>query len=381
MPTSVLYVSQLGDLGGGETVLLSHILALDPSRFSPRVICGSPGRLVDELRGHNIPVDVIPYISPYFAGGVLPIMSVGFLPRLYGYLRTYPIKLIHCSDLNGVYHVGPLAKLLNIPLVFTCWGWWLADSGWKGKYIERFCAGIVTPTEYIKQELVKLNPDLRERINVVPFGVETHDFAPQPRDPMVRSEFSIAPDAPLVTLLARFQSVKGHALLLDAIPQILDAFPAARFLFVGDTAFDTADANATRTAVYARVAADPRLRDAIVFAGFRKDVPRILNATDVLVSPSDFESYGMSILEAMACGVPVVSTNVGGPLETIADGETGFLVPAHDPQALAARVIQLLQDADLREKLGARAHLRVENKYTLSQSASDLQALYQAMLK
>jgi glycosyltransferase involved in cell wall biosynthesis len=381
MPTTILYLSQLGGLGGGETLLLSHILALDPTQFAPRVICGTAGALVDELRAHAIPVDVISFRAPYYVGKVLPAVSLGFLPRLYGYLRMHPVALIHCNDIDGVYYAGLVSRVLKLPLVFTCHGWWVMKRGWEGKFTAKCCTWVVTPTEYIKQAVIERHVELANRLSVVPFGVDTDEFAPQPRDPSVRAEFSVPADAPLVTLLARFQAVKGHTFFLDAIPQILDACPNARFLFVGDATFETPDAITTRAEIHKRVADDPRLRAAIVFAGFRRDIARILNATDVLVSPSEFETYGMAILEALACGVPVVSTNVGGPSETMVEGQTGFLVTPRDPQALAVRVIQLLSDGNLRVKFGERARERVLGKFSLARSAVALQALYQTLLK
>jgi glycosyltransferase involved in cell wall biosynthesis len=183
--------------------------------------------------------------------------------------------------------------------------------------------------------------------------------------------------APTVTLLARFQSVKGHSVLLDAAAQILDAFPETRLLLVGDTAFELQEANETRQQVRERVAADERLRAAVVFCGFRRDIPRVLHATDVLVCPSWFETYGMANLEAMACGVPVVSTNFGGPSETIVDGESGFLAPPRNPAALAARIVQLLGDAALRKRIGENARRRVLARYDLRESAARLQDVYE----
>ncbi len=125
-----------------------------------------------------------------------------------------------------------------------------------------------------------------------------------------------------------------------------------------------------------RVRNDERLRRAVVFCGFRADVARILCSSDVLVCPSGFETYGMTNIEAMACAIPVVSTNVGGPSETIVDGETGFLVPPKDPRALAARVIQLLNDARLRRELGFNGRKRVETHYALRNSVAQLERAY-----
>ena len=373
---TILYLSYLGGMGGGESSLLSYIVALDRAQFSPHVICATPGAFADELRAQHVPVAIMPFALPYFKRGILPVLSPAFFLQLRAYARTHNIALMQCNDLETAYYAGPVAKILRVPLVWTCHAWWQAERGWKMSFVEKFVTHILTPTRYIQNCLTDANARLRERITVMPLGVDTKQFAPAPRDNAVRAEFGIAPDAPLVLMLARFQSVKGHATLLDAAPLILDAFPRARFLLVGDTAFDTRDANATRDLIHARVANDQRLRRAFVFAGFRRDIVRVLNASDVLVCPSDFETYGVANVEAMACGVPVVSTNVGGPSETIADGETGFLVPPRDSNALAARVKQLLGDDALRAHMRANARTRAEKLFALSASVAQLENLY-----
>lgn len=380
MSREILYLSYLGGLGGGESSLLSHILALSQDEFAPRVICGTTGAFVDALRAHGIPVEVISFQLPYFKQGFLPTASVDFFARLNAYLGKHPIALIHCSDPESAYYAAPVARLRGIPVVWTSWGWWQAERGWKSTFYEKMLARIVTPTNYIRQCLVDANPRLADKISVVPFGVDTRIFSPGARDIELLGEFGVAPDAPVVTVLARFQSVKGHANFLDAAPKILDAVPEARFLFVGDTAFGTADANETRERVRERVESDPRLWAAVVFCGFRTDVARFLRSTTVLVCPSDFESYGMTNIEAMACAVPVVSTNVGGPSETIVQGETGFLIPPNEPDALAARVVELLLNPNLCAVMGARGRERVERNYDLRDSAARLGQVYSSAL-
>ncbi len=377
---NILYLSSLGGLGGGESTLLADVAALDRAQFAPHVICAQKGALVDALRESNVPVQVMPFALPYFKNGLLPVVSLPFFFQLFAYARRERIALLHGNDLETIYYAAPIARILRVPLVWTCHAWWSVERGWKMTFVEKFVTHILTPTQFVAQCLADANARLRERVTVLPFGVDTREFAPAAREERVRAEFQIAPDAPLVILLARFQSVKGHVTLLDAAPQILDAFPRTRFLCVGDVEFNTADANATREMIYARVNADERLRRAVVFAGFRRDIARLLNASDVLVCPSDFESFGMANVEALACGVPVVSTNFGGPTETLMDGETGFLIPPRDPAALAARVNQLLGDAALRARMGAHGRARVLAHFALDARIQHLQRLYAQLL-
>jgi glycosyltransferase involved in cell wall biosynthesis len=117
--------------------------------------------------------------------------------------------------------------------------------------------------------------------------------------------------------------------------------------------------------VLAIAAADAGLRDRVAFLGWVERPERLLAASDVVVCPSRFESFGLVPVEAMACEVPVVSTNVGGPAETIVDGETGFLVPPRQPSQLADRVASLLGDEGLRTRMGRAGRARVEARFSL----------------
>jgi glycosyltransferase involved in cell wall biosynthesis len=123
--------------------------------------------------------------------------------------------------------------------------------------------------------------------------------------------------------------------------------------------------------------ADPVLKERLLYLGFRSDAERVIAAADVIVCASQFESYGMVNVEAMASGKPVVSTRQGGPSETVADGETGYLVDAGDADGLARRVIELLRDPALRARMGAAGRARVERLF----SAQTMAAMFDAALK
>jgi glycosyltransferase involved in cell wall biosynthesis len=379
-PARVLYLSYLGGLGGGESSLLTHIAELDRERFAPRVICGTAGAFVNALAEKGIPVDVVPFQLPYFRGGVLPTATLSFVPRLWRYLRAQGIALVHCNDLESAYYAAPLASALGLPLVWTCWGWWAVERGWKAGFYERFMARIISPTEQLKDVLTAANPRLEDKVAVVPFGIDVREFAPGARDEALDTELDLPPRAPRVALVARFQDVKGHEFFLEAAKLILQSFPETRFIVAGENVFDTRDADTYKRRIVEMVRSDARLKSRVVFAGFRRDVARILRATDVLVCPSLFESYGIALLEAMGCGVPVVSTNVGGPCETMVEGVTGFLVPPRDPAAIAARVCELLADPELRRKMGEQGRTRVEQNYTIEKSAGRVQAIYEELL-
>jgi glycosyltransferase involved in cell wall biosynthesis len=109
------------------------------------------------------------------------------------------------------------------------------------------------------------------------------------------------------------------------------------------------------------------------FLGWTAEVEKLLAAADVLVCSSWFESFGLAVIEAMACGIPVVSTNRGGPAETVIDGETGFLTPPGRDDLIADLTLQLLTDAHLRREMGEAGRLRVCQFFSLDRYASEFE--------
>ncbi|MDX2162219.1 MAG: glycosyltransferase [bacterium] len=209
---------------------------------------------------------------------------------------------------------------------------------------------------------------------MLPPGVDTARFRPGIDGAVVRQDAGIAPDAPLVALIARFQDVKGHDTFQAMARIVAAALPAARFIVAGENVHGASADDAYKAAILAAHQADPVLRERLVYLGFRADAERVIAAADVIVCSSHFESYGMVNLEAMASGKPVVSTRRGGPSETVVDGETGFLVEPKDAPALAARVIDLLRDPALRAQMGAAGRARVERLFSAAAMAARFSA-------
>ena len=122
------------------------------------------------------------------------------------------------------------------------------------------------------------------------------------------------------------------------------------------------------------------LRDQVHFLGVRTDLPVVLSALDVLALPSVFEGFGIVQAEGMLLRLPVLSTNAGGALEVVADGETGFLVPFGDVDAITARLSQLVDDAELRAEFGARGRERILREFSLDRMVDRYLRLYERVL-
>jgi glycosyltransferase involved in cell wall biosynthesis len=206
-----------------------------------------------------------------------------------------------------------------------------------------------------------------KKIRIVPNGIDSDLFAALPGREDARRRLDLPGDAVVVGCVAMLRPEKNHALLLDALAPLRARYPSLRVVLVGE--------GPERAALEARAARDD-LRGAVRFLGLREDVATILPALDVFVLPSlpAVETQPVSVLEAMAAGVPVVATRVGD-VETLLDGgRAGVLVPSGNVESLAAALMRVLDDAGLRSDLVARGR-EVATRFTLDRSADALLAV------
>jgi glycosyltransferase involved in cell wall biosynthesis len=379
-----LFVTTYTGLGGGETSLLTLVEALVKAnpQYAPHLLVPGEGQLTERWRGNGWRVHVTPFrgVTTYFVPqvwGRFPIVD-----KIAELVRREGIQAIH-SDYHSLPYALPAARKTDIPLVWTCWGWWFHPKAWQRGFFQQpdatFAASWAIKDGFLspKGDSPFMPP---ERVQVLPPGVDTERFRPGLDGAAVRDDAGVDADAPLVALIARFQDVKGHEVFQAMARRVVAELPDARFIVAGENTQTSAD-NAYKAQILAAHANDALLRERLVYLGFRADAERVMAAADVVVCSSHFESYGMVNVEAMASGKPVVSTRRGGPSETVVDGETGFLVDAGDDAALAARVVELLRDADLRRRMGAAGRARAERLFSAASMVESFEAVLQPLLK
>jgi glycosyltransferase involved in cell wall biosynthesis len=206
-----------------------------------------------------------------------------------------------------------------------------------------------------------------KKIRIVPNGIDPDRFATLPDREEARRRLDISRDAVVVGCVAMLRPEKNHALLLDALAPLRARYPSLCVALVGE--------GPERAALEARAARDDLL-GAVRFFGLRENVAEILSAFDLFVLPSlpAVETQPVSVLEAMAAGVPVVATRVGD-LETLLDGgRAGVLVPSGNVESMAAALMRVLDDAGLRSDLIAHGR-EVATRFTLDRSADALLAV------
>jgi glycosyltransferase involved in cell wall biosynthesis len=233
---------------------------------------------------------------------------------------------------------------------------------------------LIAVSQEVQEDLVRLHVAPAEKFTVLPLGFELSPFTDDrervSRAAAVRGEWGVAADELVVTLVARLVPIKRVERFL-ALATAAASRERVRFVVVGDGELreqlqGSPDAQA--------------LGDRLIWAGFRRDIPDVCFASDVVVLTSDNEGTPVSLIEAQAAAVPVVATDVGGVRSVVAHGVTGFLAPPDDADGLAAGLLALIDDAELRATMASAGRERASARFTLTRLADDHARLYRELL-
>jgi D-inositol-3-phosphate glycosyltransferase len=243
---------------------------------------------------------------------------------------------------------------------------------------------IVAATPAEESQLQFLYHANQDKIVVIPPGVDISHFYPIPPDE-AKSAIGVPEDECMLLFVGRIEPLKGVDTLMRAIAHMRTTGVTAQFphylaIIGGDPNVKTRQMN-SEMARLQQLSRELGLEDLVVFLGKRlqSSLPYYYSAADVLIMPSHYESFGMVALEAMACGTPVVASQVGGLAFLIQDGVTGFVVPGGDPLALSERMTELLSQPELRRRLGGQAAAYAQ-EYSWEKIAGRIVELYQDVL-
>jgi glycosyltransferase involved in cell wall biosynthesis len=248
----------------------------------------------------------------------------------------------------------PLVATRRVDFALPRW------SRWKYRAAER----VLAVSEAIRGVLLR-DGAAPERVRVVHEGVA--DRPPAPGGAEALAALGVPDGAPVVGNVAALTGHKDHATLLRAARIVLDRAPRARFVIVGD-----GELRPRLLALHRELG----LGQGCLFAGFRDDVDRLLPAFAVFCLSSHMEGLGTSLLDAMAFARPVVATRAGGIPDAVEDGVTGRLVPPRDPAALAAALLELLDDAPRRDAMGRAGRRRFQERFTADRMVEATLAVY-----
>jgi glycosyltransferase involved in cell wall biosynthesis len=355
-------------IGGGIRVLMDLVQHLDRDRFRSVMIGPGAGRLRDWANQQQVPFEVI---AKGDWEGSLALCRRTI--QVAAVLRRHDASVVHAVGPMGYRALGVAATLTGA--VRVCHLGFPPEPGELERSFVAGPDGVVAcydaQAAENRTEVQRIRP--RCRVIAVPNGVDTQRFAPGPPSAemtAIREGF-----ASVVAILGHVSDVKGYPTFLEAAALITRTHKSCLFVCIGA---ESAQPGALAT-MKNRVT-ELGLERNVRFLGFRSDVNEVLRAVDVVTMPSQDEGLPLALLEAMACGRPVVATPVGGIPEVLHDGSAGVLVPRQDARALAEAVRALLDDTDRRTTLGTKARARVEERYSVSRFCRGVEAVYEELL-
>ena len=354
----ILYVDTEEFWRGGQEQLVTLMRGMKRRGHEVHLAAPLSAPLTKEALRRSIPVHPFCQRSEFS-----PLASL----RLLGMLRQRVPDIVHFNTPRSIL-AGCVASLLGQAPLRICSrrvNFPLRRGLSRLKY-NLFLESIVTVSTSIQQTLVQYGVDA-ERVEVIYEGVDV-SWIDQVE---TGSLFSSKPGL-IVGTVAHLSPEKGHGTVLKAIALLRSHFPEVTYVFVGD--------GPLRDQLF-KTAIELGVRDQVVFTGFRDDSEAVMKEFDIFCLASDSEGLSSAILAAMAIPLPVVATNVGGIPELVVDGETGFLTPAGDPEALAANLRLLLLSAELRAKMRCSGRLRVEHHFTLKKKLDETEQLYRRLLR
>lgn len=379
----VLYIHPNADLYGASRSLLRLIGHLDNHEIEPTVVLPEHGPLASELRRLGAEVIVLRYLGVIRRRNMRSWRLVTFLLSLlpstivlWRLIIRRRIELVHSNTATTI-TPAVAAKLSGIPHVWHVREMFADEFPVLWRFYRRFIAALASEVVCVSaavQKQFKAIPN----ILLLPNGVELSEFNLS-REEVTKRRLKYLgnqEDACLVGMASRISAWKGQDVFVRACRLLRDRPQYVVYLMIGD-AFEGNEYLLDELREYVQ---SNGLRDQVIFKGFVPDPRGLIGALDVLVLPSITpDPFPGVVLEAMALGIAVVATNIGGPREQVLDGETGLLVPPSDPQALAEAIAHLLDNPSLRRQMGQAGRERVGRSYRLADTGDAIHALYKGL--
>jgi len=356
----VMFVITSMPVGGAETLLVELVRRLDRERFSPELCCLKYLDPLGEVLAREIPA---------FTGLLAHKYDFAVLWRLVRLIRRRRIDAVITVGAGDKMFWGRLAAwLAGVPVICSA----LHSTGLPdhvelpNRLLAPITDAFIAVAAPHGRYLAEHEGCPAHKVRVIPNGVDLERFHPRWPNRLLQQELGLAPENPVVGIVAALRPEKNHPLFLRAAALVHRELPQARFLIVGD---------GPQRDELESLAAELSISEVVHFLGTRHDVPEVLALVDVLVLSSHMEANPISILEAMAAEKPVVATRVGSVKETVVDGKTGYLVAPDEAGGVAQRVVELLKDRPRAAAMGRAGRERVIANWSIDRTVEGYQDL------
>lgn len=362
----ILFVIGQLPRAGCEMQLWQLLRCIDKTKFVLKVFCLSQNApLAKDIRKEGIEVFIIPREHN---------LEFRRLLKLYKLTKAERPNIVHTFMPAANTYGRIAAKLAGVPIIIA------SERGAINRnsiqtYINRAlvscCNLIVANANYIAKWITGYQKINHRRVITIYNGVDISKFQIKIDADAKRQEIGLNPEEPIVGIVARVHPVKNHKCFLEAARKVLNEYKNTKFVIVGDGPL------MNELKAFAR---ELGISGNVIFTSTRNDVPELLLIFDVSVLCSLSEGMPNAVLESMAAGKPVIVTNVGGCPEIVEDGKTGFIVPSNDSTALAGKIMALLANQELANKMGQAGRKHVEANFSINKMVKSYEELYENLI-
>ncbi|NQE45990.1 Trehalose synthase [ANME-1 cluster archaeon GoMg2] len=381
MKVCFVLMSRFPDIESGVGNLVFELVKALSKEVTVQVVCMS----VTSQKGSPDNVEIYPILKLPKIKLVGCLIGIPLnLALIYNFLRSNRPDIVHAQMVfeNGFFSLP--AKLLNIPIIITSHGvdiqidrdigYGLRQNRFMAKLIEivlKYSSIHTVVSKHMVKDAIGAG-SAPSKIRVIYNGIDISKI-PSFGGTNVLQQCKIGEDDFVILYLGRLHPKKCPDDLVRAFPKVVKKVPNAKLIFAGEGEEETK---------LKGLASDLNLEDKVIFTGFVSEDEKwnVLRNCDVFVLPSVVEAFGITVIEAMACGKPVIATNVGPFSEIIRDGETGLLLPLHAPDELADAIIALALDENKRKQMGKKARKGVEERFDINKIANDYLEVYRELL-
>ncbi len=390
-PSKVLYLDAYPKFGGGQQVLLSMVTKLDPGRYEPLVALPIENPLRERLAENGVKAVGLPfepsnYTLPNPLRPLSVLRTIASMARVISQTvklaRREKVDLIHANSAVAGVHGIPVAMMLRIPCIVHSHDF--NTSGFTNRLLTVMMrykgAAMIFVSKVLADHYKASDKHNRYPYKVIYNGVDTNLFHPDDgAKARFLAELGLPEETFLIGAIGRIERWKGFDLLMDAFAMVVAKHPNARLVMVGDVIFEHLEGVKRELIQQVRSLG---IEDKVIFTGFRDDIPYVMSAVDVLVHcPIEREGFPMIMIEAMACGRPIVTVPSGGIVEQVFDGVNGFVVPMRDTKALADATSRLISDGQRAQAMGQAGRRMVEEHLTIEMQTAQVEQVYDRMLR
>jgi lipopolysaccharide heptosyltransferase II len=321
------------------------------------VVVSNGGDLVPDIEAAG----VIHYQLPVHHKSVINIIRM--IPKLAEIIRKEEIDVVHARSRMPAWVAFFACRKTKTAFVTTCHGYYKKHPF---SFVMGWAKRVIVPSNVIARHMIEDFKVPHDRIRFIPRSVDLDKFKYLSPDKRAGKTFNVG-------IIGRLTPIKGHLYFIKAMAKVARIHPKVKIWIVGD-APSSKDAYKEQMRILVKRTG---LEECTDFLGTQKDVPGILAHLNCLVlATTTQEAFGRVIVEAQACGVPVVATAVGGVIDIIENGHTGLIVPPADPQAMAEAIIKIINDKELALRLAQDAYKKVQEKYSVKLMVEKTIAVY-----